>query len=370
MIIAALTGLLAALVVAVVVLVIRRRPEPEASRLERLIPESLDALRLELRTSLDGTTQTLNQRLSQFSTQFDSRLHEMRGEVGQRLDTTSGMIGDRLDGASRTMADVHQQLSNVQGATQRVLEVGKDIASLQQILRAPKMRGGLGELFLGELLSQVLPSDAFGLQHSFRGGHRVDAVVKLGGKLVPVDAKFPLENFTRIGSAADEAQKVFARRTFVADVKKRIDEIAQRYIVPDEGTFDFALMYIPAENIYYETIIREQTDTGVGLFEYSLKRKVIPVSPNTLYAYLQVVVLGLRGLRIEERAHEILRGLEGIGQDLDKFRAEFQTLGKHLDDAGKKYHEGSRRLQRVQDSVERLEELDDEPVERPAAANQ
>ena len=225
---------------------------------------------------------------------MDRRLADVGGEVGRRLESTSGMIGQRLEGAARAVAEVHQQLGTVQSATERVLEIGKDIASLQQILRAPKLRGGLGELFLGELLAQVLPADAFSLQHSFRSGHRVDAVVRVGDRLVSVDAKFPLENFTRIEASSDDAARIVARKAFVVDVRRRIDEIAARYILPDENTFDFALMYVPAENVYYETIVRMPDDGGMGIYEYSMKRKVVPVSPNTFYSYLQVILLGLK----------------------------------------------------------------------------
>ena len=324
--------------------------------IQRQIPASLDSLRFEMRASLDGTTQTLNQRIAQFSTEIDRRLADMGGEVGRKLESTSGMIGERLEGAARAVAEVHQKLGTVQGAAERVLEVGRDIATLQQILRAPKLRGGLGELFLGELLAQTLPPDSFELQHTFRSGQRVDAVVKVGDRMVPVDAKFPLENFTRLVAAVDDAARGSARRAFVADVKRRIDEIAGKYILPDEGTFDFALMYIPAENVYYETIVRNE-DASDGLYEYSLARRVVPVSPNTLYSYLQVILLGLRGLRIEERAEEILRAIGGLGGELDRFRQEFATLGRHIEDAAKKFGEGSRRLQKLRGTLSRLEAL-------------
>ena len=335
----------------------RRADTLDASVVQRQISSSIDSMRLELRASLEGTTQTLNQRLSQFSSEIDRRLTEVGGEVGRRLESTSGMIGERLEGAARAVAEVHQKLGTVQGVTERVLEVGKDIASLQQILRAPKLRGGLGELFLGELLAQVLPAGSFALQHPFRGGQRVDAVVKVGERLVPVDSKFPLENFSRIMASEEEGARAQARKAFAADVRRRIDEIAARYILPDEGTFDFALMYVPAENVYYETIVRDADESGAGLYEYSLKKRVIPVSPNTFYSYLQVILLGLRGLRIEESAHEILRALGGLAIELDRFRQEFQTLGKHIDEAAKKYGDGTRRLQKLADSMERIEGL-------------
>ncbi len=377
-------ALLAALVgAAVAALVVRRRGAgPDAAAAQGQLQSSLDSLRLELRGTLDGATQTLNQRLAQSSTETDRRLAELGetvarrlselGEgVGRRLETTSGMIGQRLEGAAKAVAEVHERLGTVQGATERILLVGQEIAELQKILRTPKLRGGLGETFLGELLAQVLPPAAYSLQHGFRSGDRVDAVVRLGGKLVPVDAKFPLENFSRMVKAEEDQVRLQARKAFISDVKKRIDEIAGKYILPAEGTFDFALMYVPAENVYYETIVRDQEEGG-ALYDYSLQKRVIPVSPNTFYSYLQVILFGLKGMQIDERAHEILRALRGLGGELDRFRAEFQTLGKHLEDALKKHGDGSKRLGKLQDSVGRLEALgeeeaaDDSPAARAA----
>ena len=354
---AALAGVLAAVVAAVVAIAALRRSRAggEMDVLERQIPSALADLRVEMRAGLDGSVQTLNQRMSQFSGEIDRRLAELGGEVSRRLEASTGLIGQRLDSASRAVAEVHQRLGTVQGATERVLEVGKDIASLQQILKAPKLRGGLGELFLGELLAKILPAESFSLQYAFRGGQRVDAAVRLGERIVPIDAKFPLENFSRLVEAQDEASRTAARRAFVADVRKRIDEIADRYILPDENTYDFALMYVPAENVYYETIIRDEGTAG--LYEYALERRVVPVSPNTLYSYLQVIVLGLKGLRIEERARDIMHALGGLGSEIDKFRSEFAVLGGHIENAGKKYGEADRRLQKLRDSVGRLETL-------------
>src|SRR6185369_12595556 len=222
-------------------------------------------------------------------------------------------------------------LGELREATTKVHEVGRDVATLHDILRAPKLRGGLGELLLGDLLAQVLPAANYTLQHGFRSGNRVDAIVRLGNGIVPIDAKFPLEDFRRLLQATDDDERGRARRSFIARVRKHVDDIAGKYILPDEGTFDFALMYIPAENVYYETIVRDEELGGDrGLAAYALERKVIPVSPNCFYAYLQAIALGLRGLRIEEHAEEVLGRLGRLTGDLGRFRDEFRLLGKHL----------------------------------------
>ena len=177
-----------------------------------------------------------------------------------------GQVGT---GVARELQHVNQVMGSVQGSlgklgevTQRVFDIGKDIAGLEQILRSPKVRGGLGESFLEGLLGQMLPREHYDLQHTFATGDRVDAVVRIGGRLVPIDAKFPLENFRRLLDETDEDKRRALRRAFGRDVKARVDEIAKRYILPDEGTFDFALMYIPAENVYYEIIVKDDGRGG------------------------------------------------------------------------------------------------------------
>jgi len=279
--------------------------------------------------------------MGQVLAQVNDRLRE-NSEILQKTQQT---LGERLDNAARVVGNVQKSLGGLEEANRKIYDIGKDIASLQAILQAPKLRGGLGEFFLGDLLAQILPADHFATQFTFRSGEKVDAVIKLGGSLVPVDSKFPLENFKRILEAASEEDKGKARRQFAADVKKHIDAIAAKYILPDEGTYDFALMYIPAENVYYETIIKEDTASGdSGLSQYALRKRVIPVSPNSFYAYLQAIVLGLKGMRIEERAKEIIQYLGRLQGDFDRFREEFSLLGRHLGHAHSSFQNAEKRL--------------------------
>jgi DNA recombination protein RmuC len=266
-------------------------------------------------------------------------------ENAEVLQQTQQSLGERLDNAARVVGSVQKSLGGLEEANRRIYEVGKDIASLQEILRAPKLRGGLGEFLLEDLLAQVLPPDHFSTQYSFRSGEKADAVIKLGNSLVPVDAKFPLENFKRALQAASDEERTRAKKQFTADVKKHIDAIAQKYILPDEGTYDFALMYIPAENVYYETIIKDESAGEKSLSEYALSKRVMPVSPGSFYAYLQAIVLGLKGMKVEERAKEIIRYIGRLQGDFTRFRDEFDLLGKHLGHAQSSYQNADRRLE-------------------------
>ena len=357
-----------ALVVGVVLAVLwrPRRPVDEgatpASHL--LLQQQLDALRTQLGEALSQQGQLVGQQLTALTAQMNDRLRE-NGDLAQRSQTA---VGARLDHATQVVGEVQRGLGELREATARVYEVGRDVASLQDILRAPKLRGGLGELWLADLLSQVLPVEHYTLQHTFRSGERVDAVVRLGQGLVPVDAKFPLEDFRRLLQATDDEERQRSRRAFIARVKKHVDDIAAKYIVPDEGTYDFALMYIPAENVYYETIVRDEELGGErSLSSHALERKVIPVSPSCFYAYLQAIVLGLRGLRIEDHARDVLALLARIGGELGRFRDEFRILGKHLTNAAQTHATADRRLDRLTVRVAAIAGGDEpeRPVELP-----
>jgi DNA recombination protein RmuC len=306
-----------------------------------LMQQQIDQLRIQLAQVLDAGTQLIQQQLGQMLGHVNERLKE-NAEV---LQKTQQSLGERLDNAARVVGDVQKSLGGLEEANRKIYEVGKDIASLQEILGAPKLRGGLGEFFLEDLLAQVLPADHFTVQHGFRSGEKVDAAIKLGNSLVPVDAKFPLENFKRILEATTDDERARAKRQFVADVKKHIDMIAGKYILPDEGTYDFALMYIPAENVYYETIIKDDSLGERNLSQYALGKRVIPVSPNSFYAYLQAIVLGLKGMKIEDHAKEVLQYLSRLQGDFARFREDFGLLGKHLSHAQSSYQNSEKRLE-------------------------
>ena len=306
-----------------------------------LMQQQIDQLRVQLSQALNNHTQLVQQQLGQVLGNVNERLKE-NGEI---LERTQQNLGERLDNAARVVGSVQKSLGGLEEANRKIYEVGKDIASLQEILRAPKLRGALGEFFLEDLLAQILPTHHFAIQHAFKSGERVDAVIKLGGSLVPVDSKFPLENFKRMLEAANDDERARTKRQFIGDIKKHVDAIADKYILPDEGTYDFALMYIPAENVYYETIIKDGSEEERNLSQYALSKRVIPVSPNSFYAYLQAIVLGLKGMKVEERAKEIIQYLSRLRGDFGKFRDDFDLLGKHLGHAQSSYQTTEKRLE-------------------------
>jgi DNA recombination protein RmuC len=310
---------------------------------------------------------------------LQQELGAMREDVrrlADRVVADANVVTQRLEGIDTRMTQtqtanadmaqgIFETLGDVRRATTVVADQAKEFSSLQDLLRAPKARGGIGEAMLEELLRQVLPPQAFATQHRFKSGTVVDAVVRAGGRIICIDSKFPLSNYRRMCDASEEVERAHAERDFAADVERHIRHISARYIVPDEETLDFAVMYVPAEGVYGE--ILRLAHRRRPLFETAIEARVVPMSPLTMYAYLQTVLFGLKCLQIEASAEAILDFCGRLQQDMERFADEYDKLGRHLGNARAKYEDGTRRLDRFRDRLERVVDLADDHAEaRPS----
>jgi DNA recombination protein RmuC len=293
-----------------------------------------------------GLELKLHQEMAQLQSNLDAKILELSRQMNGQLLQNSEFLSQSHRSYQDAALSVERKLGEVNHAAKTMLEIGRDISSLQNILRSPKLRGGMGELFLEELLKQILPPQYFALQYGFRDGSKVDAALLLEPGIVPIDSKFPLENFTRIFTAANEEDAKASRKLFIADVKKHVDSIAAKYIQPDEGTFDFALMYIAAENVYYEAIIKDDSQQE-SLAEYARRKNVIPVSPNSFYAYLQAIMRGVKGYHVAQSARMILEGLSQIETEFKKTVPDFEKIGTHLNNALSAYSNTGKRLEKL-----------------------
>jgi DNA recombination protein RmuC len=352
----------AAVVAAAVVALIagRRRQEPSAAL--GLVQQQLDALRGQVSQSLDATTRAMAERTDVFQSQVSARLDEatrvvgdrlaenvrtlnqVNATLGQRLDANLQMVGQRFTETSGLVTTVHEKLKALEDAATRIFEVGRDLASLQELLQPPKLRGGVGEVLLENLLRDRLPEARYEMQHRFRNGTIVDAVIRLDDRLVPIDSKFPVEGFQAVMRAESDDERGKARREFIRQVQGHIKTIGDKYILPDEGTFDFALMYVPAESVYYEAVVRG--DEVGSVYAYAMERRVIPVSPTTFYAYLVALVYGLKGLQVEKQAAQIRADLAQLATSFDRVRDPLEKLGEQIRRAEKNYQEASKALER------------------------
>jgi DNA recombination protein RmuC len=241
--------------------------------------------------------------------------------VHLRMDDSTKQLNTRLDRAAEVIQQVSHELGKVQ-------EIGRSMKELQDFMRSPKLRGNIGEQVMYDLLEQYFPKANFATQHAFRSGERVDAIVKTDKGIISIDAKFPLENFIKIQQADTEQAVAVATKDFIKDVKKHITDISKKYILPAEGTVDFAIMYVPSEAVYYE-IIRQDEE----LNEFASVKKVLLVSPNSFYYFLKVLMIGLEGKKIEENAQKILEMMRAIQTDSEKFGESLRLMSGHMNNA-------------------------------------
>ena len=232
----------------------------------------------------------------------------------------SRAINERLDNTARVISQVQRNIGEMS-------EIGRGMKDIQEFLSSPKLRGNIGEQVLKDLLTQMLPKKSFFLQHSFKSGVMVDAAIKTSAGIIPVDSKFPMDNFRKMTSAKNEKEKKDAEKTFVKDVKKHINDISSKYILTEEGTIDYALMYLPSESVYYEVV------NNVDLFEYGTKKRVLPVSPTTFYAYLRAILMSFEGQKIEKKAQVILSSIRAVHKDYSKVEDNLSVLSRHLQNA-------------------------------------
>ncbi len=271
-------------------------------------------------------------------------------------------IGKNMQAGQEVLDRLNKQIGELQGTNKQMMQVGTEVRRLQDILSSPKLRGQMGEWSLENLLANILPKDRYKLQYTFKDGKTVDALIELADFSVPVDAKFPLPAFEKVVKAEEEAEKIKLRRQFLKDVNNHIDKIASDYIRPAEGTLDFALMYIPAENVYYETIVK-YIGENQDILQYCFDKKVIPVSPNLLYAYLMTVAMGLHGLQIEKQAAEIRQNLKKLNSSFADYTGTWDILGKHLRNAYSQYDEGQKKLDRFGMQLNHIQEEKEETNE-------
>jgi DNA recombination protein RmuC len=306
----------------------------------------------ELSAALTGVREETAKQLGERSADVDRRLAALGETLDRRLGQLDGTVDRRLEAAQRTSTQIHERLGRVDTAAAQMLERAKDLSRLEQALRPPKARGGFGELLLENLLRDRLPPSAFHMQHGFSTGERVDAAVRAGALLIPVDSKFPLDNYHRLVEAQSDDERALAERAFARDVRTHVDAIAGKYVRPDEGTSDFAFMYIPVEAVYYELACGK----AGAVLQYAHERRVFPMSPSTFTAYLQVIAFGLRGMQIEQHAHEVMAYVADLTRDFGRFVDDFEVVGKHLGNAHAKFAAADKRLDKFAAKLERASE--------------
>ncbi|MDO8559326.1 MAG: DNA recombination protein RmuC [bacterium] len=276
----------------------------------------------------------------------------MIGQLKEMKDSqvgTSKVMNDQMRSFTQEATKIREDLKQVQDSV-------KDVSTFQEIFKSPKLRGQWGEASLEHILSQHFPQELYKMQYLFSSGEQVDAVLKLpNGKVLPIDSKFPSENFEKMVNTADQTQKDFHKKNFIDDVKFKINDIASKYILPSEGTLDYAFMYIPAEAIYYEIVHNISKEADIMAFAWS--KHIILTSPNGIYKDLRTIEHWFRDVQISKKTQEILKKLGRVHQDAQKLMDDFRKLGSHLTNAKSAYDSSEKRLTMLDDKVEKLEDI-------------
>jgi len=303
----------------------------------------------------------LDQRLDVISAEMNRTFAQSLQHATQSLSGTIGTVRDETRAVrDETRAAIQQQalqvtqtLSDLNVTNNRILEQSRSLDEFQRMLQSPKLRGDFGEFTLEQMLRDLLPAEHYECQASIGSG-RVDALIRTPYGALCIDCKFPLDNFRRALQATEPAARDAAMKVFYSDVRGRIKEIGDRYVLPPQ-TLDVAFMFVPAENVYYEVIGRPD------LLTYGREAHVVPVSPNTMYAYIQALAVGFRGMKIQEEAKRVQEILAQLGTRFDKFQDHFNMVGKHLDNAKSQFERAMRDVERFDATLQgvkigRLEE--------------
>jgi len=322
--------------------------------------EALEAQLNELRRDLLGLSTAQVQsstKMETIASAVASRLEAVTSAVQQgakdSAEITSQITSQAQTAMSNELKNTREQITQIQQQLGQVQESGhlmhEAATRLENILGGTKSRGNFGETTLERLLEDCLTPSQYTQQYRFRSGEAADAVIHLRDKkIMAIDSKFPLDAFQRLDAEGDEA-----RKAFVNAVKLHADSIAKKYIVPDEDTLDLALMFVPSEAVYYE-LLRSTDSRGIAVDAYCRTRKIVPVSPNTLYAHLSVIAMGLRGMQIEENAKRLSANLSGMRKQLDTFSESFDKIGTHLKNAQQSYSEADKRFDKASYSLDNL----------------
>jgi DNA recombination protein RmuC len=313
----------------------------------------LSSLRQEVQTSLATQNQAITSQINNLVGSVTQQLGQVRQELQVGVANTSQLASDaqrevaqKLQSSTEALLQMSQKIGQVQQTSQ---DLSKATQTLQSILGGAKTRGTLGEVTLERLLQDALPQSAYSTQYKFPStGAIVDAIVRSGERVLSIDSKFPLEAYRRVIESGDDA-----RRDFSVAVRKHADSIAEKYILPDENTFDYALMFVPSEGVYYELLMTQDPKHG-RLDEYCRLKRVFPVSPNTFYACLSAVAISLQGHKIEENARQLLAGMAGLTKQFEAFAVLYERLGSHLRHAQQCYEDADNRLTRTRTSLEQL----------------
>ena len=280
---------------------------------------------------------------------MQSTINSSSSNMVKTLQENSKQLNERLDRAATVIRDVGREVGQMS-------EIGRSMKDLQDFLKSPKLRGNIGEQVLKDLISQMFPKNSFHMQYQFKSGERVDAAIQTDAGILPIDSKFPMENFQKMTKTDNKIDKENAQKEFIRDVKKHISSIAKKYILPEEGTMDFALMYVPSESVYYELV------NIMEIMEFAKQYRVYVVSPTTLYAHLQTILLSFEGKKIESRSKDLFKMLRALQVDYNKVEENMMVLGKHINNTSSQFNNVSTGFAQIGHKINSTKSLEEKEI--------
>lgn len=304
----------------------------------------------------DKMVELLFQHLNELRRDVQESGGKNREELNQRIDAISLQINKHQTSSSDLIKEITERLTKLDTTNQQVVNFAEQMKSLEQILKNPKQRGILGEYMLETLMHNVLQPNQYQMQYRFANGEIVDSAIFFNEKIIPIDAKFSLEKYNLMVQENDKQRREQLEKEFKMDVKNRIDETS-KYIRPEEGTTEFAFMFIPAEGIYYNLLIYDVGSVKVNthdLIEYAFSKRVIIVSPTSFFAYLETVLQGLKALKMEKSVHEILKRVADLGRHLNAYTDNMNKMGNHLTTTMNAYNNAAREYRKIDKDVYKI----------------
>jgi len=339
--------LLAAAMGVIIAYLKKMKPEQKDEQSQKLMLDLLDKLRSEINT---GQVQSRKE--------VQERLDKINEQLTAGLNNSSKTLQNQFAQSAQMIKEVTSELTTLKETNKQVLGFSEQLQSLENILKNPKQRGILGEYFLETLLSQILAPEQYKMQYKFSDGEIVDAAVFVSNQIVPIDAKFSLEKYNRLMEEKSKERREEIEKSFKMDIKNRIDETA-KYIRPQEGTTDFAIMFIPAEGIFYNLLIYKVGTVNLNtedLVEYAFKKRVMITSPTSFFAYLQTILQGLKSLKIEQSVKEIVKNIHKLGKHMNSYEDHFKKVGHHLGTTVSMYNQATKEFQKVDKDVYKITE--------------
>lgn len=296
----------------------------------------------------------LQNQIASLKLEINSQLEAQQNSIQKQYGDNYQLLQKVSDSSTRTVQEVTEKLTKLDETNKRIVDFATQLQSLENILKNPKHRGILGEFFLEDLLGAVMPQGTYKMQYTFQSdGVIVDAALLLNKRIIPIDAKFSLETYNKIQGENDKTRRDILEREFKNDLKKRIDETA-KYVRPEEGTTDFALMFIPAEGIFYNLLMYKVGTASVSsedLINYAFKQHIVIVSPNTLFAYLQTILQALKALQIEDSVKDVIKKVEMLGKHLKNYNENMLSVGKHLGTTVSTYNKATQEFGKIDRDV-------------------